>query len=80
MVEGDTGTDAPIATARENEAGGIDLNIDLSVLEVAPKSSLLAKRLLGSHWGTAQMFMQQQQLAGKKTLTLTDYKRRQGIA
>ena len=66
-----------IATATENDAGGIDLNIDLSVLEGNPATALLTNRLLGPHWATR--LPTRRDFAGRKTLTLTDYKRRQGI-
>jgi hypothetical protein len=73
----DLDTDAPTATATENAAGGIDLNIDLSALQKAPEAALLSNRLLGPHW--AARLPTRQDFAGRKTLTLTDYKRRQGI-
>ena len=65
------------ATATENAAGGIDLNIDLSILEGNPQTALLTNRLLGPHW--ASRLPTRQDFAGRRVLTLTDYKRRQGI-
>lgn len=69
--------DVPTATATENDAGGIDLNIDLSVLQGGPGTALLTNRLLGPHW--ASRLPTRHDFAGRKILTLTDYKRRQGI-
>ena len=69
--------DAPTATATENDAGGIDLNIDLTILQGGPGTALLTNRLLGPHW--ASRLPTRHDFAGRKTLTLTDYKRRQGI-
>ncbi|KAK9809057.1 hypothetical protein WJX72_008658 [[Myrmecia] bisecta] len=69
------------ATATRNDAGEIDLDIDLSVLDAVPRASMLAKQLLGPRWQlSATRFSTVVDLSKKKTLTLTDYKRRQGIA
>lgn len=73
----DADPNAPTATATENAAGGIDLNIDLSALQQSPEAALLSNRLLGPHW--AARLPTRQDFAGRKTLTLADYKRRQGI-
>ena len=70
--------EAPTATATENEAGGIDLNVDLSTLQKAPKAALIRRRLLGPSW--ADGLPLRSDFSGRKILTLTDYKRRQGIA
>jgi hypothetical protein len=81
--EEDLEPDTPlaIATATENAAGGIDLDIDVSVLEPLPAEAILAKRLLGTRWQQAlSPYAIPADLASKKLLTLTDYKRRQGIA
>lgn len=66
------------ATATENAAGGIDLNIDLDVLQGNPRTALLTNRLLGPHW--ASRLPTRRDFAGRKVLTLTEYKQRQGIA
>lgn len=69
--------EAPTATATENEAGGIELNIDLDVLHQAPAAALIRRRLLGPNWDAA--LPTREDFEGRKTLTLNDYKRRQGI-
>ena len=67
----------PRATAVENEFGGIDLNIDLTAIQKMPAKHLLMRRLLGPKWDAHLPTLQD--FVGKKTLTLADYKRRQGI-
>ena len=76
-VDMETETEAPTATAVENEAGGIDLNIDLSALHEFPAAALLTNRLLGPRW--IDRLKNGASIAGKKVLSLSDYKRRQGI-
>lgn len=65
------------ATATENAAGGIDLDINLDVLQGNPRTALLTNRLLGPHW--ASRLPTREDFKGMKVLTLTEYKRRQGI-
>jgi len=66
------------ASAVENAATGeLELNIDLSVLALAARRHALPQKLLGKAWqaglaGAAGA-------VGRRTLTLADYKRRQGI-
>lgn len=61
--------------------GGVDLNIDLSVLKLASERKSLASQLLGPYWQLSSCaHAKPPQLASRKTLTLADYKRRQGIA
>ena len=62
------------ATATENAEGGIDLNIDLDILQGNIRTALLTNRLLGPHW--ACRLPTRRAFAGKKVLTLTEYKRR----
>ena len=76
-VDMETETEAPTATAVENAAGGIDLNIDLSALHESPAAALLTNRLLGPRW--IERLKNGTSIAGKKVLSLSDYKRRQGI-
>ena len=76
-METEAEAEAPTATAVENEAGGIDLNIDLSVLHESPAAALLTNRLLGPRW--IERLKNGASIAGKKVLSLSDYKRRQGI-
>eukprot|EP00884_Botryococcus_braunii_P003974 jgi/Botrbrau1/13578/Bobra.0307s0002.2 len=69
------------ATATENADGGLDLNIDISVLGIVPKDVLIGRKLLGRRWQLAlSPLAVPTDLGSKKLLTLTDYKRRQGIA
>jgi hypothetical protein len=61
--------------------GGVDLNIDMSVLALAGERHSLARALLGPAWAPAQCaHAAPPDLAQRKMLTLADYKRRQGIA
>lgn len=61
--------------------GGMDLSIDLSVLNMASERKSLASQLLGPYWQLSSCaHAKPPQLASRKTLTLADYKRRQGIA
>lgn len=77
VVEEEDVAVTPRATAVENEFGGIDLNIDLTAIQKLPAKSLLLRRLLGPKWDAH--LPTKQDCIGKKTLTLADYKRRQGI-
>lgn len=75
-----TEAEARTATATENEAGGIDLTIDLSILPQSPQAlsqALIRNRLLGPNWATS--LPTRSDFVGRKILTLTDYKRRHGI-
>ena len=62
--------------------GGMDLNIDMSVLALASDRQSLARQLLGPAWEPGRCAHQRgpPELAQRKVLTLADYKRRQGIA
>ncbi len=67
------------ASAVENAATGeLELNIDLSLLGLAGRRHALPGRLLGRGWrpGARPAYA----AAGRRVLTLADYKRRQGIA
>ena len=67
------------ASAVENAATGeLELNIDLSVLALAARRHSLPQRLLGKAW-QAGLRNGAAGAAGKRALTLADYKRRQGI-
>lgn len=80
-LEDDIEPETPTATATENADGGVDLNIDISILNKVPKEIILARRILGPRWQQSlSPFAVPKDLASKKLLTLTDYKRRQGIA
>jgi len=67
------------ASAVENAATGeLELNIDLSLLGLAGRRHALPGRLLGRGWrpGAGPAYA----AAGRRVLTLADYKRRQGNA
>ncbi len=67
------------ASAVENAATGeLELNIDLSVLALAARRHSLPQRLLGRSWH-AGLRNGAAGAAGKRALTLADYKRSQGI-
>lgn len=78
-MEPETPTAAAVAV--KNADGGVDLNIDISVLGTTSKDMLLAKALLGNQWQQAlSPFAVPSDVSSKKLLSITDYKRRQGIA
>lgn len=76
------GPDTPAtaaASAVENAATGeLELNIDLSALAAAARRHALPARLLGRAWRAG--LSGAVGAVGRRTLTLADYKRRQGIA
>ena len=73
--------DGPTAAAViKDGTGDVALDIDVSVLSL-PQAPPLAKKLLGKIWQTSLSALAvPADLATKKLLTMTDYKRRQGIA
>lgn len=74
-------TPTAAASANKNADGGVDLNIDISMLGSTSKDMLLAKALLGKNWQQAlSPFAVPSDVSSKKLLSITDYKRRQGIA
>jgi hypothetical protein len=70
----------PGATATLDEiSGAVDLDLDLGLLQLPPEPRLVRK-LLGRRWrDSGSSFMVPADVAASKVLTLTDYRRRQGI-
>lgn len=74
------GSEVPAAAVRTNADGDvINLEIDVSVLDAIPEEAIKARKLLGPQYAfTPSRTALPADLAMKKMLTLSEYKRRTG--
>lgn len=75
--EPETPSTAKAGTATANEHGGWDLNIDLSRLVIPTHDQILQRKLLGPNYRPPKK--DAVDLSSKRVLSLTDWKRKNGI-